>query len=88
MDHKEELQDLNLDDILSEFRDQPQEEEGVDLGEELRQLLEELPSVETLQAAAEQAAHDAEEAEKALDIEELVNRCEINHQRLRLFPKK
>ena len=29
-----------------------------------------------------------EEAEKALDIEELVNRCEINHQRLRLFPKK
>ena len=29
-----------------------------------------------------------EEAEKALDIEELVNRCEIKHQRLRLFPKK
>ena len=26
--------------------------------------------------------------EKALDIEELVNRCEIKHQRLRLFPKK
>ena len=29
-----------------------------------------------------------EEAEKALDIEELVARCEIKHQRLRLFPKK
>jgi thiamine biosynthesis protein ThiI len=29
-----------------------------------------------------------EEAEKALDIEELVNRCEIRHQRLRLYPKK
>ena len=29
-----------------------------------------------------------EEAEKALDIEALVDRCEINHQRLRLFPKK
>ena len=29
-----------------------------------------------------------EEAEKALDIEALVERCEINHQRLRLFPKK
>jgi hypothetical protein len=28
-----------------------------------------------------------EEAEKALDIEELVNRCEIKHQRLRLFPR-
>ena len=28
-----------------------------------------------------------EEAEKALDIEALIDRCEINHQRLRLFPK-
>ena len=68
MDNKDELQELNLDDILTEFHDQPQEgAENVELGEELAQLLEDLPSVESMQAIAEQAAHDAEEAEKALD---------------------
>ena len=29
-----------------------------------------------------------EEAEKALDIEDLVDRCEINHKRFRLYPAK
>ena len=44
MENKEDLQELSLDDILSEFHDQPQEgDEAVDLGEELNQLLEELP---------------------------------------------
>ena len=68
MENKEELQELSLDDILSEFHDQPQEgDEAVDLGEELNQLLEELPTVENLQAAAQQVAQEAEEAEKALE---------------------
>ena len=68
MDNKEELQELNLDDILSEFHDQSgAEPETVELGEELTHLLEELPSVESMQAVAQQAAHDAEEAEKALE---------------------
>lgn len=68
MENKDELQELSLDDILTEFHDQiPDDTESVELGEELTHLLEELPSVESLQAIAEQAAHDAEEAEKALD---------------------
>ena len=68
MDNKEELQELNLDDILSEFHDQSGEElENVELGEELTHLLEDLPSVESMQAVAQQAAQDAEEAEKALE---------------------
>ena len=68
MENKEELQELSMDYILSEFHDQPQEgDEAVDLGEELNQLLEELPTVENLQAAAQQVAQEAEEAEKALE---------------------
>ena len=60
MDNKEEIQELNLDDILNEFHDQPEgEAESVELGEELNHLLEELPSVESMQAVAEQAAQDA-----------------------------
>ncbi|MBQ3503344.1 MAG: hypothetical protein IJA75_01415 [Oscillospiraceae bacterium] len=68
MDNKEEIQELNLDDILNEFHDQPEgEAESVELGEELNHLLEELPSVESMQAVAEQAAQDAAEAEKVLE---------------------
>ena len=68
MENKDELQELSLDDILTEFHDESAEDaENVELGEELTQLLEELPSVESMQAVAEQAAHDAEEAEKALE---------------------
>ena len=68
MENKDELQELNLDDILTEFHDQPAEgTENVELGEELTHLLEELPDVEAMQAFAEQAAQDAEEAEKALE---------------------
>ena len=68
MENKDELQELSLDDILTEFHDQPSEEaEPVELGEELDHLLEDLPSVESMQAVAEQVAHDAEEAEKALE---------------------
>ena len=68
MENKDELQELSLDDILTEFHDAPGEGmENVDLGEELTHLLEELPSVEAIQAVAEQVAQEAEEAEKALD---------------------
>lgn len=68
MDNKEEIQELNLDDILSEFHDQPEgEAEPVELGEELNHLLDDLPSVESMQAVAEQAAQEAAEAEKALE---------------------
>ena len=65
MENKDELQELNLDDILTEFHDQPAEgTENVELGEELTHLLEELPDVEAMQAFAEKAA---EETEKALE---------------------
>ena len=68
MENKEEIQELSLDDILTEFHDQPQEgAENVELGEELTSLLEALPSAEELRSTAEQAAQDAAEAEKALE---------------------
>ena len=68
MENKEEIQELSLDDILTEFQDQPQEgAENVELGEELTSLLEALPSAEELRSTAEQAAQDAAEAEKALE---------------------
>ena len=68
MENKDELQELSLDDILTEFHDEPGEgSETVELGEELTHLLEDLPSVESLQAVAEQVAQEAEEAEKALE---------------------
>ena len=69
MDNKDELQELNLDDILTEFHeDQTSDEaEPVELGEELTHLLEDLPSVESMQAFAQQAAQDVQEAEKALE---------------------
>lgn len=68
MENKDELQELNLDDILTEFHDQPAEgAENVELGEELTNLLEDLPNVESMQAFAEKAAQDAQEAEKAME---------------------
>ena len=68
MENKDEIQELNLDDILTEFHDEPEEgSEIVELGEELASLLEDLPSVESMQAVAEQVAQEAQEAEKALD---------------------
>ena len=68
MENKEEIQELSLDDILTEFQDQPQEgAENVELGEELTNLLEALPSAEEMRSTAEQAAQDAAEAEKALE---------------------
>ena len=68
MENKDELQELNLDDILTEFHDEPEEgTEEVELGEELAHLLEELPSVESMQAVAEQVAQEAQEAEVALE---------------------
>ena len=68
MENKDELQELSLDDILTEFHDQPQEGlENVELGEELTNLLEALPTVEQMRSTAEQAAQDAAEAEKALE---------------------
>ena len=63
MDNNEELQELNLDDILSEFHDQSGvEPEAVEMDEELSQLLGELPGGESMQAVAQQAekAPDAE----------------------------
>ena len=68
MENKDEIQELSLDDILTEFQDGTQEEaENVELGEELTSLLETLPSVEQMRSTAEQAAQDAAEAEKALE---------------------
>ena len=68
MENKDELQELNLDDILTEFHDQPAEgAENVELGEELTNLLEDLPNVESMQAFAEKAAQEAQEAEKAME---------------------
>ena len=68
MENKEEIQELSLDDILTEFQDQPQEgAENVELGEELTNLLEALPSAEEMRSTAEQAALEAAEAEKALE---------------------
>ena len=41
MENKDELQELNLDDILTEFHDEPEEgAEVVELDEELTSLLE------------------------------------------------
>ena len=68
MENKDEIQELSLDDILTEFQEGTQEEaENVELGEELTSLLETLPSVEQMRSTAEQAAQDAAEAEKALE---------------------
>ena len=68
MENKDELQELNLDDILTEFHDEPEEgAEALELDEELTSLLEDLPSVESMQAVAEQVAQEAQEAEVALE---------------------
>ena len=68
MENKDELQELNLDDILTEFHVEPEEgAEVVELDEELTSLLEDLPSVESMQAVAEQVAQEAQEAEVALE---------------------
>ena len=68
MENKDELQELNLDDILTEFHDEPEDgAEAVELDEELTSLLEDLPSVESMQAVAEQVAQEAQEAEVALE---------------------
>ena len=68
MENKDELQELSLDEILTEFHDQPSEgAENVELGEELTHLLEALPDVEAMQAFAEKAAQEAQEAEKAME---------------------
>ena len=68
MENKDELQELNLDDILTEVHDEPEEGvEALELDEELTSLLEDLPSVESMQAVAEQVAQEAQEAEVALE---------------------
>ena len=84
MDNKNELQEFDLDDILNEFHDLPEEPsedllEGVQdesLKEELDELdllLEELPAVEVVQAfdPVEILAESAETAEETSDEEDV-----------------
>ena len=57
MENKDEIQELSLDDILTEFQDQPPEGlENVELGEELTSLLENLPTAEQMRSTAEQSS--------------------------------